>query len=135
MRIKYKMFIEKLWYERDIKRFNEIFKEYSDSYDKCIILHFDLWSNTPYKQFKGFKVNNYSVYGIANYEKSFLLDKSPYVGSSKSIQAGRVINLDINVIQYLNKIVHNRKIDNEDEFIDYLKKLKTINLLQIYQQL
>ena len=24
MRIKYKMFIEKLWYERDIKRFNEI---------------------------------------------------------------------------------------------------------------
>ena len=28
MRIKYKMFIEKLWYERDIKRFNEIFKEY-----------------------------------------------------------------------------------------------------------
>ena len=26
MRIKYKMFIEKLWYERDIKRFNEIFK-------------------------------------------------------------------------------------------------------------
>ena len=28
MRIKYKMFIEKLWYERDIKRFNEIFKEW-----------------------------------------------------------------------------------------------------------
>ena len=124
MNSKDKSFIEELFMERDINKVLEIFKKKSNKYDKCVIIYFDICHNDSYEQFKGFSVNDFSVYGIANYENAFLLDKTQCEGLQRTVKAGRVINLDLNIIQYLNKIVNNRKVDNEDEFIQYLAKIK-----------
>ena len=118
------LFIKSLWYERDINNIGKIFEKYSSNYDKCIIIHFAIAHNTGYEEFKEFSVNNYSVYGIANYDEAFLLDTVENIESDKTVKIGRVINLDINIIQYLNKVFNGKHIDNEDGFIEYLNQLK-----------
>lgn len=124
MNQKNELFIKELFKERDKSKVIEIFKKKSKQYDNCIIIYFDICNNTSYEQFKGFSVNDFSVYGVANYENAFLLDKTQCKALQRTVKVGRVINLDLNIIQYLNKIVNNRKVDNEDEFIQYLQKIK-----------
>ena len=84
------------------------------------MIHFGTSYSGSYNEFKGFSVNNYSVFGVANYEHAFLLDKN----TNDGVMVGRVINLDLNIIQYLSQIINNKKINNENEFIQYLNTIK-----------
>lgn len=118
------LFVKSLWDERDINNIGKIFKQYSGNYNKCIIIHFAIAHSTCYEEFREFSVNNFSVYGIANYDEAFLLDNIENIESNKIVKIGRVINLDINIIQYLNKVFNGKHIDNEDEFIEYLNQIK-----------
>ena len=43
------------------------------------------------------------------------------------LEIGKTINLDLNILTYLKKIVSGRKLEDEDEFIEYLKYIKESN--------
>lgn len=113
-------FLKQLFTEDDIYKVREIFDKNCEDFEECILIHFGTSYSGSYNEFKGFSVNNYSVFGVANYEHAFLLDKN----TNDGVMVGRVINLDLNIIQYLSQIINNKKINNENEFIQYLNTIK-----------
>ncbi|MDU5598177.1 MAG: hypothetical protein E6040_10850 [Lachnospiraceae bacterium] len=113
-------FLKQLFNEDDIYKVREIFDKNCEDFEECILIHFGTSYSGSYNEFRGFSVNNYSAFGVANYEHAFLLDKN----TNDGVMVVRVINLDLNIIQYLSQIIKNKKINNENEFIRYLNKIK-----------
>ena len=113
-------FLKQLFTEDDIYKVREIFDKNCEDFEECILIHFGTSYSGSYNEFRGFSVNNYSAFGVANYEHAFLLDKN----TNDGVMVDRVINLDLNIIQYLSQIIKNKKINNENEFIRYLNTIK-----------
>lgn len=117
-------FIQKLLSEPNPNEVLNIFNNYSKNYSKCILVHFSLYKNDSYKIAEDFNINKYCAYGLADYTKAYFLDNSKDASLHRNVLVGRTINLDINIITYLNSLINKKNIEDESDFIEYLRKIK-----------
>lgn len=117
-------FIQKLLSEPNSNEVLNIFNNYSKNYSKCILVHFSLYKNDSYKIAEDFNINKYCAYGLADYTKAYFLDNSKDASLYRNVLVGRTINLDINIITYLNSLINKKNIEDESDFIEYLRKIK-----------
>ncbi|MDO5695874.1 MAG: hypothetical protein Q4P30_03850 [Eubacteriales bacterium] len=117
-------FIKELCDEINPYRICEIFDSKSKMYKEAKLIYFNLGKNPYFKSFKNKIMNGYSIIGVSDYEKSYIFDNKYDSKSERIICASKTINLDLNVLTYLEKIVDNKKLEDQDRFIEYLKYIK-----------
>lgn len=120
-------FIEALYNEINLYKICDIFDLKSKTYKEAKLIYFNLGINPYLEPFKNKILNGYSFLGVSNYEKSYILDNKYNSKGNRAIEIGKTINLDLNVLTYLKNIVTNRKLEYEQNFIDYLKYIKESN--------
>lgn len=120
-------FIEELYNEINPYKICDIFDLKSKTYKEAKLIYFNLGINPYLEPFKNKILNGYSILGVSDYEKSYVFDNKYNSKENRAIEIGRTINLDLNVLTYLKNIVTNRKIEDEQNFIDYLKYIKESN--------
>lgn len=120
-------FIEELCYEKDPYKICEIFDLKSKTYNEVRLIYFNLGRNLYLKPFENKILKGYSILGVSDYEKSYVFDSKHNSKENREIGIGKTINLDLNILTYLKKIVTNGNLDDEQDFIDYLKYIKETN--------
>lgn len=120
-------FIEELCYEKDPYKICEIFDLKSKTYNEVRLIYFNLGRNLYLKPFENKILKGYSILGVSDYEKSYVFDSKHNSKENRKIGIGKTINLDLNILTYLKKIVTNGNLDDEQDFIDYLKYIKEKN--------
>lgn len=120
-------FIEKLCNEINPYKICDIFDLNSKTYKEVKLIYFNLGINPYLEPFKNKILNGYSILGVSDYEKSYILDNKHNSKENRILKIGKTINLDLNILTYLKKIVGNRKVEDEQDFIDYLKYIKESN--------
>lgn len=120
-------FIKELYNEIDPHKICDIFDLKSKAYKEVKLIYFNLGINPYLKPFKNKILNGYSILGVSDYEKSYVFDNKYNSKENRAIEIGKTINLDLNVLTYLKNIVINRKLEDEQNFIDYLKYIKESN--------
>lgn len=120
-------FIEELCYEKAPYKICEIFDLKSKTYNEVRLIYFNLGRNLYLKPFENKILKGYSILGVSDYEKSYVFDSKHNSKENRKIGIGKTINLDLNILTYLKKIVTNGNLDDEQDFIDYLKYIKEKN--------
>ncbi|EFE28694.1 hypothetical protein HMPREF0389_00612 [Filifactor alocis ATCC 35896] len=120
-------FIEELYNEINPYKICDIFDLKSKTYKEAKLIYFNLGINPYLEPFKNKILNGYSILGVSDYEKSYVFDNKYNSKENRAIEIGKTINLDLNVLTYLKNIVTNRKLEDEQNFIDYLKYIKESN--------
>lgn len=120
-------FIAKLYYETDSYKICDIFDSKSKMYKEAKLIYFNLGINPRLESFKNNILNDYSILGISDYEKSYIFDNKYNSKETRVLEIGKTINLDLNILTYLKKIVSGGKLEDEDYFIEYLKYIKESN--------
>ena len=122
-----RVLISELYNETNPYKICDIFDSKSKMYKEAKLIYFNLGINPRLESFKNNILNGYSILGISEYEKSYIFDNKYNSKETRVLEIGKTINLDLNVLTYLKKIVSGRKIEDEDEFIEYLKYIKESN--------
>lgn len=122
-----RVLISELYNETNPYKICDIFDSKSKMYKEAKLIYFNLGINPKLGSFKNIILNGYSILGISDYEKSYIFDNKYNSKETRVLDIGKTINLDLNVLTYLKKIVSGRKIEDEDEFIEYLKYIKESN--------
>ena len=122
-----RVLISELYNETNPHTICEIFDSKLKMYKEAKLIYFNLGINPRLESFKNSILNGYSILGISDYEKSYIFDNKYNSKETRVLKIGKTINLDLNVLTYLKKIVSGRKIEDEDEFIEYLKYIKESN--------
>lgn len=122
-----RVLISELYNETNPHTICEIFDSKSKMYKEAKLIYFNLGINPRLESFKNSILNGYSILGISDYEKSYIFDNKYNSKETRVLEIGKTINLDLNVLTYLKKIVSGGKIEDEDEFIEYLKYIKESN--------
>ena len=117
-------FIEKLYNEKSGENICNIFDSFSKSYKECRLIYFNLGTNPLMESFKYTSINRYSIIGVSDYEKSYILDSRYNSKSDRELKLAKIINLDLNVLTYLYKIFENNNLEDKNRFIDYLNYIK-----------
>ena len=117
-------FIAKLCYETNPYKICDIFDLKSKMYKEAKLIYFNLGINPRLESFKNNILNGYSILGISDYEKSYVFDNKYNSKENRVLEIGKTINLDLNILTYLKNIVRNRKVEDEQDFIAYLKYIK-----------
>ncbi len=120
-------FIEELYNEINPYKICDIFDLKSKTYKEAKLIYFNLGINPYLEPFKNKILNGYSILGVSDYKKSYVFDNKYNSKENRAIEIGKTINLDLNVLTYLKNIVTNRKLEDEQNFIDYLKYIKESN--------
>ena len=120
-------FIKELCNEINLNKICDIFDLKSKAYKEVKLIYFNLGIKPYLKPFKNKILNGYSILGVSDYEKSYVFDNKYNSKENRAIKIGKTINLDLNVLTYLKNIVTNRKLEDEQNFIDYLKYIKESN--------
>ncbi len=120
-------FIEELCNEIDPYKICDIFDLKSKTYKDATLIYFNLGTNPNLEPFKNKIINGYSILGVSDYEKSYVLDSKHNSKRNRVLEIGKTINLDLNILTYLKNIVGNRGVEDEQDFIDYLKYVKKSN--------
>ena len=120
-------FIKELCNETDPYKICDIFDSKSKTYKEVELIYFNLGINPYLEPFKNKILNGYSILGVSDYEKSYVFDNKYNSKENRVLEIGRTINLDLNVLTYLKNIVADRKLEDEQNFIDYLKYIKESN--------
>ncbi|WP_314881716.1 hypothetical protein [Filifactor alocis] len=120
-------FIEELYNKINPYKICDIFDLKSKIYKEAKLIYFNLGINPYLEPFKNKILNGYSILGVSDYEKSYVFDNKYNSKENRAIEIGKTINLDLNVLTYLKNIVTNRKLEDEQNFIDYLKYIKESN--------
>lgn len=119
--------ISELYNETNPYKICDIFDSKSKIYKDAKLIYFNLGINPRLESFKNNIINDYSILGISDYEKSYIFDNKYNSKEMRVLEIGKTINLDLNILTYLKKIVSGRKLEDEDEFIEYLKYIKESN--------
>ncbi len=117
-------FIEELYNEINPYNICDIFDLKSKTYKEAKLIYFNIGINPYLEPFKNKILNGYSILGVSDYEKSYVFDNKYNSKENRAIEIGKTINLDLNILTYLKNIVRNRKVEDEQDFIDYLKYIK-----------
>ena len=120
-------FIEKLCYETDPYKICKIFDLRSKTYNEVKLIYFNLGRNPYLDPFKNKILKGYSILGVSDYEKSYIFDRNHNSLEKRELGIGKTINLDLNILTYLKKLVTNGNLEDEQDFIDYLKYIKESN--------
>lgn len=100
------------------------FDKYSTILNDCKIFLFDEKCSNFDDTTKNKKIGKYGIFGIGDYTKTWILD-SRHLLARNFIRVGKTIDLDLNILTYLNKIMVGRKMNiDENEFLNYLSYLK-----------
>ena len=67
------------------------------------LIYFNLGINPRLESFKNNILNNYSILGISDYEKSYIFDNKYNSKETRVLEIGKTINLDLNILTYLKK--------------------------------
>ena len=122
-----RILISELYQETNPYKICDIFDSKSKMYKEAKLIYFNLGINPGLESFKNIILNGYSILGISDYEKSYIFDNKYNSKESRVLEVGKTINLDLNILTYLKNIVRNRKVEDEQNFIDYLKYIKETN--------
>lgn len=122
-----RILISELYQETNPYKICDIFDSKSKMYKEAKLIYFNLGINPGLESFKNIILNGYSILGISDYEKSYIFDNKYNSKESRVLEIGKTINLDLNILTYLKNIVRNRKVEDEQNFIDYLKYIKETN--------
>lgn len=122
-----RVLISKLYNETNPYKICDIFDSKSKMYEEARLIYFNLGINPRLESFKNNILNGYSILGISDYEKSYIFDNKYNSKENRVLEVGKTINLDLNILTYLKNIVRNRKVEDEQDFIDYLKYIKESN--------
>lgn len=113
----------------------EIFRWNKDKLSNCRILLFnqDLanfptdWCNQNF--------GKYSLYGLSDYSKTFILDKNVVDKPANLVAVSRCVNFDLNISSYLRKYYYTYNSFEEDGFKElllYLKEKQFQTTIQAY---
>lgn len=127
LKISDREFIEELYNEINPYKICDIFDLKSKTYKEVKLIYFNLGTNSYLEPFKNKILNGYSILGVSDYEKSYVFDNKYKSKENRVLEIGKTINLDLNVLTYLKNIVADRKLEDEQNFIDYLKYIKESN--------
>lgn len=122
-----RILISELYQETNPYKICDIFDSKSKMYKEAKLIYFNLGINPGLESFKNIILNGYSILGISDYEKSYIFDNKYNSKESRVLEIGKTIKLDLNILTYLKNIVRNRKVEDEQNFIDYLKYIKETN--------
>lgn len=122
-----RVLISELYNETNPYLICDIFDSKSKMYKEAKLIYFNLGINPSLESFKNNILNDYSILGISDYEKSYIFDNKYNSKEKRALEIGKTINLDLNILTYLKKIVSGRKLEDEDNFIEYLKYIKEAN--------
>lgn len=117
-------FIQELCNETNPYEICNKFDSKSQICQNAKLIYFNLGTNPQLESFKNVNINGYSIFGVSDYEKSYIFDKKYYSISPKHFNVGKTINLDLNILTYLKMIVEDKKLEDQDNFIEYLKYIK-----------
>lgn len=120
-------FIEKLCNKSNVEKVCDIFDLQSRQYKEAKLIYFNLGINTKLSYFKNKLIHGYSIIGISNYEKSYILDNRYNSKDYNSFKISKTINLDLNILTYLKNLFNDKNIEDRQEFIEYLKYIKNFN--------
>lgn len=120
-------FIEELYNEINPYEICNIFDLKSKMYKEAKLIYFNLGTNPHLELFKNNILNGYSILGVSDYEKSYIFDNKHNSKETRVLEIGKTINLDLNILTYIKNIVASRKLEDEDDFIEYLKYIKESN--------
>lgn len=100
------------------------FRLYKDKISDCRIFLFDEEYSNFDDSLKNKKIGQCGIWGIGDYTKTWILD-SKHISERVSVQVGKTIDFDLNILTYLNKIMIGRKINiDKVEFLNYLNYIK-----------
>lgn len=119
-----RVLISELYNETNPYKICDIFDSKSKMYKEAKLIYFNLGINPRLESFKNNILNGYSILGISDYEKSYVFDYKYNSKENRVLEIGKTINLDLNILTYLKNIVRNRKVEDEQDFIAYLKYIK-----------
>lgn len=119
--------IAELYNEINPYKIGDIFDSKSKVYKEAKLIYFNLGVNPELESFKNIIFNGYSILGISDYENSYIFDNKYNSKETRVLEIGKTINLDLNILTYLKKIVSGGKLEDEDGFIEYLKYIKESN--------
>lgn len=122
-----RVLISELYNETNPCLICDIFDSKAKMYKEAKLIYFNLGINPRLESFKNKTLNGYSILGISDYEKSYIFDNKYNSKEKRVLEIGKTINLDLNILTYLKKIVSGRKLEDEDNFIEYLKYIKEAN--------
>lgn len=122
-----RVLISELYNETNPCLICDIFDSKSKMYKEAKLIYFNIGINPRLESFKNKILNGYSILGISDYEKSYIFDNKYNSKEKRALEIGKTINLDLNILTYLKKIVSGRKLEDEDNFIEYLKYIKEAN--------
>lgn len=122
-----RVLISELYNEVSPYKICDIFDSKSKMYKEAKLIYFNLGVNPELESFKNIILNDYSILGISDYENSYIFDNKYNSKETRVLEIGKTINLDLNILTYLRKIVSGRKLEDEDGFIEYLKYIKESN--------
>lgn len=117
-----------------IRKF-EIFKDNRELLSKCRILLFDQNESSYLKKWGNQEFGKFSLQGLGDYSKTFVLDKNILDSPIKPIRISRCANFDLNIVSYIRKIFYGEGIFNEVDFKElliYLKEEKFQTTIQAY---
>ncbi|MGO3751720.1 MAG: hypothetical protein ACTJGH_03015 [Peptoniphilaceae bacterium] len=117
-------FLESIFFEEDINKICKIFDQESIKFDRSILFVFDIFDNIDLKDFSNKNIYKYSIIGISNYNRAYILDNRYSAKESRTIGFSRTINLDLNILTYLKNIINGKEINEKSEFLSYLQYLK-----------
>ena len=103
--------ISELYNETNPYKICDIFDSKSKMYKDAKLIYFNLGINPRLESFKNNIINDYSILGISDYEKSYIFDNKYNSKEMRVLEIGKTINLDLNILTYLKKIVSGRKME------------------------
>lgn len=97
-----------------------IYESFEKLLKDCRIILFDQKCSNFGESFSNKKIGSCWIWGIGDYTQTWILGLN-----DKFIKVGKTIDLDLNILTYINKLMIGRKINIDiDDFIEYLNYLK-----------
>ena len=97
-----------------------IYESFEKLLKGCRIILFDQKCSNFGESFSNKKIGSCWIWGIGDYTQTWILGLN-----DKFIKVGKTIDLDLNILTYINKLMIGRKINIDiDDFIEYLNYLK-----------
>jgi hypothetical protein len=98
-----RVLISELYNETNPYKICDIFDSKSKMYKEAKLIYFNLGINPRLESFKNNILNDYSILGISDYEKSYIFDNKYNSKETRVLEIGKTINLDLNILTYLKK--------------------------------
>lgn len=119
-----KELLEMLYRENDIMKICNKFDEKCTGKKDTKLLLFSVNINPNMEVYRNMKFHNYSIMGISDYEKMWVLDSKYPSSQDRELKVGKTINLDLNILTKLKNIVKGKNFSGDEKFIEYLSYLK-----------